>query len=116
MDIIEIALKKTTSKANFSFDYLDKLLTDWSERKLKTTDEIDKYLNDTKQKNKARKELEKKSAYNSYEQRNYDNLNNLYANNIDESIIHNSINNSINNIIKKTSTDINTGINNKLNL
>ena len=29
MDIIEIALKKTTSKANPNFDYLDKLLTDW---------------------------------------------------------------------------------------
>ena len=34
MDIIEIALKKTTSKANPSFDYLDKLLTDWNDRKL----------------------------------------------------------------------------------
>lgn len=82
MDIIEIALKRTTSKANPSFDYLDKLLTDWHERNFVTTDDIQKFLNDMKQKNKNVKELEKKSGYQNYDQRNYDNLNNLYANNI----------------------------------
>lgn len=82
MDIIEIALKRTTSKANPSFDYLDKLLTDWHERNLATPDDIQKFLNNMKQKNKNVKELEKKSGYQNYEQRNYDNLNNLYANNI----------------------------------
>lgn len=82
MDIIEIALKRTTSKANPSFDYLDKLLTDWHERNFTTPDDIQKFLNDMKQKNKNVKELEKKSGYKNYEQRNYDNLNNLYANNI----------------------------------
>lgn len=82
MDIIEIALKRTTSKANPSFDYLDKLLTDWHERNFATPDDIQKFLNDMKQKNKNVKELEKKSGYQNYEQRNYDNLNNLYANNI----------------------------------
>ncbi|HBC85023.1 MAG TPA: DNA replication protein DnaD [Clostridiales bacterium] len=82
MDIIEIALKRTTSKANPSFDYLDKLLTDWHDRNFATPDDIQKFLNDMKQKNKNVKELEKKSGYQNYEQRNYDNLNNLYANNI----------------------------------
>lgn len=82
MDIIEIALKRTTSKSNPSFDYLDKLLTDWHERNFTTPDDIQKFLNDMKQKNKNVKELEKKSGYKNYEQRNYDNLNNLYANNI----------------------------------
>lgn len=82
MDIIEIALKRTTSKANPSFDYLDKLLTDWHDRKFITADDIQKFLNEMKQKNKNVKELEKKSGYQNYEQRNYDNLNNLYANNI----------------------------------
>lgn len=82
MDIIEIALKRTTSKSNPSFDYLDKLLTDWHERNFATPDDIQKFLNDMKQKNKNVKELEKKSGYQNYEQRNYDNLNNLYANNI----------------------------------
>lgn len=80
MDIIEIALKKTTSKANPSFDYLDKLLTDWHERNFTTTDDIQKFLNDMKQKSKNVKQLEKKSGYQNYDQRNYDNLNNLYAN------------------------------------
>lgn len=82
IDIIEIALKRTTSKANPSFDYLDKLLTDWHDRNFSTTEDIQKFLNDMKQKNKNVKELEKKSGYKNYDQRNYDNLNNLYANNI----------------------------------
>ena len=82
IDIIEIALKKTTSKANPSFDYLDKLLTDWHDRKFTTSDEIIQFLTEIKQKNKSIKELEKKTGYNNYEQRNYDNLNDLYANNI----------------------------------
>lgn len=116
MDIIEIALKKTTSKANYSFDYLDKLLTDWSDRKLKTTDEINQYINETKQKNKAIKELEKKSVYNSYEQRSYDNLNNLFANNILNNNFNNGISNDFNNIIKETTNDNSTGINNNIDL
>ena len=82
MDIIEIALKKTTSKTNPNFDYLDKLLTDWHDRKFSTIDQIQKFLNDIKQKNKNIKNLEKKSGYQNYDQRNYDNLNTLYANNI----------------------------------
>lgn len=82
MEIIEIALKKTTSKANPSFDYLDKLLTDWHDRKFTTPDEIIKFLDEIKQKNKSIKDLEKKTGYNSYDQRNYDDLNNLYANNV----------------------------------
>lgn len=80
-DIIEIALKKTTSKSNPNFDYLDKLLTDWHDRKFKTSDEIQEFLLQMKQKNKNVKDLEKKSGYSNYEQRNYDNLNNLYINN-----------------------------------
>ena len=31
-DVIEIALRRTTSKVNPSFDYIDKLLTDWHDR------------------------------------------------------------------------------------
>ena len=39
-DIIEIALKKTTSKANPNFDYLNKLLSDWHDRGFKTSSEV----------------------------------------------------------------------------
>ena len=79
-DIIEIALKKTTSKANPNFDYLDKLLTDWHDRGFKSTDEIQNFLNGLKQKKRDVKDLEKKIGYKNYEQRKYDNLDNLYAN------------------------------------
>ncbi|MDO5555943.1 MAG: DnaD domain protein [Clostridia bacterium] len=80
LNIINIALKKTTSKANFSFDYLDKLISDWHDRNLKTENEINNFLSERKQKNKNIKQLEKQTNYNNYEQRNYDNLNELYAN------------------------------------
>ena len=79
-DIIEIALKKTTSKANPNFDYLDKLLTDWHDRGFKTVNEIQNFLLQLKQKKKDVKELEKKAGYQNYEQRKYDNLDSLYAN------------------------------------
>lgn len=80
LPIIEIALKKTTSKANPTFDYIDKLLTDWHERNLKTEEEIQNYLLEFKKKKENIKELEKKSKYNNYEQRKYNNLDALYAN------------------------------------
>ena len=79
-DIIEIALKRTTSKVNPSFDYIDKLITDWHDRGFKTAEQVNKFLADIKQKNKDIKQLEKKTGYQTYEQRSYDNLNNLYAN------------------------------------
>lgn len=59
-DIIEIALKKTTSKVNPNFDYLDKLLTDWHDRNFKTVAEIENFLSQLKQKKKDVKDLEKK--------------------------------------------------------
>ena len=80
LDIIEIALKRTTSKANPSFDYLDKLLTDWHERGFKTPEDVQNFLAEIKKKNKNIKKLEKETGYDKYEQRTYDNLDNLYAN------------------------------------
>lgn len=79
-EIIEIALKKTTSKANPNFDYLNKLLSDWHDRGFKTATEIQNFLTEMKQKNKNVQKLEKITGYGKYEQREYDNLNNLYAN------------------------------------
>ena len=80
MDIIEIALKKTTSKANPNFDYLDKIISNWHEHGLKTVNDVQKFLIDLKQKRENTKELEKKTGYTNYDQRKYDNLNQLYAN------------------------------------
>ena len=34
LDVIDLALKKTTSKTNPSFDYIDKIMSDWNDRNL----------------------------------------------------------------------------------
>ena len=80
MNIIELALKKTTSKSNPNFDYINKVLSDWHDRGLKTPEAIEKFLADMKQKNKDIKNIEKKTGYNNYSQRSYTNLSDLYAN------------------------------------
>lgn len=80
LKVINIALKKTTSKANPSFDYLDKLISDWHDRNLKTETDVNNFLSEMKQKNKNVKQLKKQTNYNNYEQRSYDNLDDLYAN------------------------------------
>ncbi len=80
LDIIEIALKRTTSKSNPTFDYLDKLLTDWHDRGFKTVNDVQNFLAEIKEKNKKVKNLEKQTGYDKYDQRTYDNLDNLYAN------------------------------------
>ena len=51
-DCIEIALKKTTSKTNPSFDYIDKIISDWHERKLTTEEQITTFMKEQKQKQK----------------------------------------------------------------
>ena len=48
LDVIEIALKRTTSKTNISFDYLDRLISDWHDRNLKTPAEIQEFLSSQK--------------------------------------------------------------------
>lgn len=80
LDVIEIALKKTTSKANPNFNYIDTLISNWHERNLKTPLEVNNYLTEAKQKNKNIKQMEKNTNFQNYTQRNYDNLNSLYAN------------------------------------
>ena len=81
-EIIDIALKKTTSKANPSFDYINKLLSDWHKQGLKTPSEVLTYLEEKeKQSKKVPASQEKKSGFQSYDQRKYDNLDKFYANN-----------------------------------
>lgn len=82
IDIIEIALKKTTSKSNISFEYLNKIISDWHDRNLKTATEIQEYIQMNKQKQENIKDMKKQvSNYNNSNQRTYDNFDNLYANN-----------------------------------
>ena len=62
MNIIEIALKRTTFKQNPTFEYINNIITDWHDRNLKTPSEITAFI----------------------EQRKYSNLDFLYANNIEK--------------------------------
>ena len=81
LEIIELALKKTTSKSNPNFDYIDKIISDWYERKLLNSEDVKNYLLDFKNKSKQIKELEKKTGYQNYDQRNITNFDSFYANN-----------------------------------
>lgn len=85
LEIIEIALKRTTSKANPSFDYLDKILTDWYERKLTNTNDISDFLKEQKEKQKNIKNLEKGDVkpsirYLTDDLNQYSNLEKYYSN------------------------------------
>ena len=83
-EIIDIALKKTTSKTNPNFNYLNSIITDWHKNGLKTKESIVEYDN------KKRKHFARKSdrpAHNvpqkdNYRQRKYDGkyLDDLYEN------------------------------------
>ena len=81
LEIIELALKKTTSKSNPNFDYIDKIITDWHERKLLNSEDVKNYLLEFKNKSKQIKELEKKTGYQNYDQRNITDFDSFYANN-----------------------------------
>lgn len=84
MSIIELALKRTTFKQNPTFEYINNIITDWHERKLKTPSEITVFLEQRKKQDKNAKELQSKVRKTNYEQRQYDNLDFLYANNINK--------------------------------
>ncbi len=81
LEIIDLALKKTTSKSNPNFDYIDKIITDWHDRKLLNSEDVKNYLLEFKNKTNQIKELEKKTGYQNYDQRNIDNFDKFYANN-----------------------------------
>ena len=80
MNIIEIALKRTTFKQNPTFEYINKIITDWHDRNLKTPDEVNAFLEQRKVQEKNSKDLKSKVKKANYEQRNYDNLDFLYSN------------------------------------
>ena len=57
-NIIELALEKTTSKTNPSFDYINAILTQWHELGLKTVEQVKEYSKQFKQNQKDKKEKE----------------------------------------------------------
>lgn len=85
LDVIEIALKRTTSKTNPSFDYLDKIITDWHERNLTTTQDVNDFIKSQKEKNKKIKELASTNqtvmqAYKDSVTNQYEDLSKFYMN------------------------------------
>ena len=82
MNIIEIALKRTTMKQNPTFEYINNIITDWHDRNLKTVSEVNAFIEQRKKQTKNAKELKSSVNKANYEQRKYDNLEFLYANNI----------------------------------
>ena len=79
--IIELALKKTASTSNPSFAYINRILTDWNDRNLRTIEAVNEFIQSSKKKEKDIKELKKKAGISNYTGRKYDNLDSLYANN-----------------------------------
>ena len=76
-------IQQITSDSVFGSSYINKILSDWHERGLKTPEAVEKFLADMKQKQKDIKNIEKRTGYTNYEQRSYSNLSDLYANNFD---------------------------------
>jgi len=72
-EIIDLALKKTTSKTNPNFNYINAILKDWFENNLKTKEEIVKY-EATKKRNYNKKPQKEASISqkDNFEQRKYE--------------------------------------------
>lgn len=81
MNIIEIALKRTTFKQNPNFEYINNIIKDWHERNLKTPAEVNAFIEQRNKQTKDVKNLKQSVSKANYEQRKYDNLDFLYANN-----------------------------------
>ena len=84
MNIIELALKRTTLKQNPTFEYINNIITDWHDRNLTTVSEINEFLEQRKKQQRSVKELKTQVNKSNYNQRNYDNLDFLYANNVSQ--------------------------------
>ena len=56
------------------------MISDWKDRNLTTSDDVKNYLLEFKNKTKKVQELQKKTNYNNYDQRNITNFDNLYVN------------------------------------
>ena len=65
-------------KSSYNFEYMDKMISDWHERGLKTPDEINIHLENQKSKPVQKKEVKETKA--NFSQRQYTDLNNFYSN------------------------------------
>lgn len=80
MDIIEIALKRSTSKVNAGFDYYDKLLTDWHQKGLNSAYDVQAHLASITDKKSREKQIAKAANQFEYTQSTFESLSSLYDN------------------------------------
>lgn len=80
MDIIEIALKRSTLKSNAGFEYYDKLLTDWHTKGLNTPQEVQNQITSYAEKGIKTKQVNKIAQQFEYTQSTFDSFDNLYDN------------------------------------
>lgn len=73
MDIIELALKKTTGKSNLNFRYIHKILTDWHREGLKTKEAVVTYLSKKETTPKGEAAVAKIPQKSNFRQREYSN-------------------------------------------
>lgn len=78
LSLIELALKKTTSKSNPNFEYINKIITDWNEKGLKTKEAIEEYSKQVVEKNKFIKQNKDTNAYVNTDQQEYNDLDRFY--------------------------------------
>ena len=74
MDIIDIALKRSTLKSNAGFEYFDTLLTDWHSKGLNTPEEVNAHLTSLTEKNTRNKQVNKIASQLEYTQSTFDSL------------------------------------------
>ena len=80
MEIIDLALQRSTTKNNAGFAYFDKLLTDWHQKDYKTVSDIQNHLSSITEKTTRTKQVEKLSNQFEYTQSTFDSLDSLYDN------------------------------------
>ena len=82
IEIIELALKKTTSKSNPNFNYINSIISDWFKNGLKTKEDISIYEVNRKRSAPKTSKTPAVPQQGNYDQRKYeeDYLNSLYEN------------------------------------
>jgi len=80
MDIIKLALERSTNTSNAGFSYYDKILTDWHNKEYKTVSDVQNHLSSVDEKKSRTKKIEKEADSFEYTQSTFDNLNFLYDN------------------------------------
>ena len=79
-DLIILAMQKAVEADKRTIQYIKGILNNWSKKGITTVIEAQKEDEEFKKNSQKSNEKNKKNAYKDYEQREYDNLDHLYAN------------------------------------